>query len=65
MARDDCMLERNVRIFRAYKHGVSQKALAKMTGVSPERIRQIIHSVEHYINNGEPDYIYAYNNLGD
>ncbi len=65
MARKDCMMERNIQIYRAYEHGVSQASLAKMAGVTSERIRQIIHSVEHFLLNNEPDYVAAYRNLDD
>lgn len=60
MARKDCMMERNIRIYRAYEHGVSQASLATLVGVSPERIRQIIHTVEHFLNRGDADYVTAY-----
>lgn len=66
MARKDCMMERNIRIYRAYERGVSQASLAILVDVSPERIRQIIHTVEHYLNVGDADYVAAYHsNLGN
>lgn len=65
MARNDCMMERNIRIYRAYERGVSQASLASLVGVSPERIRQIIHTVEHFLNHGDVDYIAAYHKYLD
>ena len=65
MARKDCMMERNIRIYRAYERGVSQASLAILVGVSPERIRQIIHTVEHFLHKGDADYTAAYHNYLD
>lgn len=63
MARSNCNLERNIRIYKAYLRGVRIKSIANLVDVSSERVRQIIMNTEHMLNIGDRDYIAAMNNL--
>ena len=65
MAKSTCKLERNMRIYKAHKKGVSYASISRLTNLTPQRVYQIVAFTEHMLNINEPDYINAYNNLGD
>ena len=57
MARLDCKLERNVRIYKAYQRGVRIKRLAELENISASRVTQIIAFAEQKLNAHDMDYL--------
>lgn len=56
MARTDCKIERNARIYRAYMHGVRKATIARMEGLTTSRIQQIIAFTKQSLDAGDPDF---------
>ena len=57
MARIDCKLERNVRIYRAYLLNVKIASIARFENISPNRVSQIIAFTKQRIDEGDFDYV--------
>lgn len=57
MARADCKLERNMRIYKGYLRGVSYTYIAEIEGLSVSRVSQIIAFTKFQLDQNEPDYV--------